>query len=125
MQTDPKEAKKRFEGDPEVELFMGEFGKVMSSHFSQLGADQERNKQNNTSKTPQSTLQSEPSINTSSMGILQAEAVEREEGGQEGGGAAQVGLHEEIEQADREARDQRHRGFDGEEGYLLDSRSGI
>ena len=78
MQTDPKEAKKRFEGDPEVELFMGEFGKVMSSHFSQLGADQERNKQNNTSKTPQSTLQSEPSINTSSMGILQAEAVERD-----------------------------------------------
>ena len=78
MQSDPKEAKRRFEGDLEVDLFMSEFGKVMSSHFSQLGADQERNKQSNTSKTPQSTLQSEPSINTSSMGILQAEAVERD-----------------------------------------------
>jgi hypothetical protein len=78
MQSDPKEAKKRFEGDPEVELFMSEFGKVMSSHFSQLGADQELNKQNHTSKAPQSTLQSEPSINISSMGVLQAEAVERD-----------------------------------------------
>lgn len=78
MQSDPKEAKKRFEGDLEVELFMSEFGKVMSSHFSQLSADQERNNQNHTSKTPQSTLGSEPSINTSSMGILQAEAVERD-----------------------------------------------
>ena len=78
IQTDPKEAKKRFEGDPEVDLFMSEFGKVMSGHFSQLGADQERSKQNQTSKTPQSSLGSEPSIDTSSMGVLQAEAVERD-----------------------------------------------
>ena len=78
MQSDPKEAKKRFQGDPEVDLFMSEFGRVMSSHFDQLGATQERNKQNLGSKTPQSAVEGVATINSSSMGVLQAEAVERD-----------------------------------------------
>lgn len=78
MLSDPKEAKKRFEGDSEVELFMSEFGKVMSSHFDQLGATQENQKQKLESKTPQSILECERPIGTSTMGVLHAEAVVRE-----------------------------------------------
>jgi hypothetical protein len=44
MQSDPKEAKKRFEGDPEVDLFMREFGKVMSLHFNELSETQSKEK---------------------------------------------------------------------------------
>ena len=36
MQRNPKEAKKKFESDPEVTLFMCEFGKLMSGHFFKL-----------------------------------------------------------------------------------------
>lgn len=78
MLSDPKEAKKRFEGDSEVELFMSVFGKVMSSHFDQLGATQENQKKNPGSKTPQSILECERPIDTSTMGVLHAEAVVRE-----------------------------------------------
>lgn len=76
MLSDPKEAKKQFEGDSEVELFMSEFGKVMSSHFNQLGATQEKQKLG--SKTPQSILECERPVDTSTMGVLHAEAVVRE-----------------------------------------------
>jgi hypothetical protein len=44
MQKDPEEARKRFGGDKEVDIFMREFGKVMSAHFEQLGEEQERAK---------------------------------------------------------------------------------
>ena len=37
MQKDPKEASKRFQGDPEVDDFLREFGRVMSGHFEKLG----------------------------------------------------------------------------------------
>ena len=40
MQQDPKAAQKRFEGDPDVDLFMREFGKVMAAHFDGLGQQQ-------------------------------------------------------------------------------------
>lgn len=38
MQSNPNEAKKRFQGQPEVELFLKEFGAVMAKHFEGLGA---------------------------------------------------------------------------------------
>ena len=76
--SDPQEAKKLFEGDSEVELFMSEFGKVMSSHFDQLGATQENQKQKLGPKTPQSITEYERSVDTSTMGVLHAEAVVRE-----------------------------------------------
>ena len=41
MQRDPKEAERRYKGDPDVDEFMREFGKIMSGHFSKLGAQQE------------------------------------------------------------------------------------
>ena len=39
MQADPKEAKKRFQNDSEVDKFMKEFGRVMAGHFNSLGGD--------------------------------------------------------------------------------------
>merc|ERR1711991_41630 len=41
MQTNPHEAEKRFKGDPDVDEFMKEFGKIMSGHFSALGEKQD------------------------------------------------------------------------------------
>ena len=52
MQADPKEAKKRFQNDPEVDLFMREFGKVMSGHFDSLGKDQCKNQEEKIKKIP-------------------------------------------------------------------------
>lgn len=40
MQRDPKEAQRRFKGDPEVDLFLREFGKVMAAHFESLSQKQ-------------------------------------------------------------------------------------
>ena len=45
MKTNPNEAKKRFEGDPEVDQFMREFGRLMSDHFNKLGSNQTSNNQ--------------------------------------------------------------------------------
>ncbi len=42
MQTDPKEAQKRFQHDQEVNVFLQEFGKVMSGHFDALGAKEQQ-----------------------------------------------------------------------------------
>lgn len=41
MQSDPAEAQKRFKNDPDVDLFLREFGKVMSAHFEKLASQQE------------------------------------------------------------------------------------
>ena len=41
MQSDPKEARKRFEGDVEVDTFLREFGRVMSGHFEKLGSEKD------------------------------------------------------------------------------------
>ena len=41
MQQDPAEAKRRFADDPDVGLFLREFGKIMGSHFDQLGQQQQ------------------------------------------------------------------------------------
>ena len=40
MQKNPGEAKKKYGGDPKVDLFLREFGKVMSGHFDKLGKEQ-------------------------------------------------------------------------------------
>ena len=41
MQSDPKEARKRFEGDVEVDTFLREFGRIMSGHFEKLGSEKD------------------------------------------------------------------------------------
>ncbi len=47
MQQDPKEAERRYKGDPEIDEFMREFGKIMSGHFSQLAErDDQQNETN-------------------------------------------------------------------------------
>ena len=45
MQQDPTEAKKRFANDPDVTLFLSEFGKIMGSHFETLGSLQDNQQQ--------------------------------------------------------------------------------
>lgn len=40
MQKDPKEAERRFKGDPDIDEFMREFGRIMGSHFTGLGEQQ-------------------------------------------------------------------------------------
>lgn len=40
MQTNPKEAQRRFAGDPEVDRFLREFGRIMADHFTALGEQQ-------------------------------------------------------------------------------------
>jgi hypothetical protein len=95
MQSDPKEAKKRFEGDPEIDLFMKEFGKVMSLHFNELSESQskENASKENKEKTASSSssrhdgkigkLITEETVSSSkhdkrtSYGVLQEEAIER------------------------------------------------
>jgi hypothetical protein len=98
MQSDPKEAKKRFEGDPEVDLFMKEFGKVMSLHFNELSESQNKEKtsKENKEKTTRSSSSSssrhdskigklitEETVSSSkhdkrtSYGVLHEEAIER------------------------------------------------
>ena len=46
MQKNPEEARKRFGKDQEVDLFMREFGKVMSSHFEKMGEQQQQQEVN-------------------------------------------------------------------------------
>lgn len=97
MQSDPKEAKKRFEGDPEVDLFMREFGKVMSLHFNELSETQSKEKvskesrENTTCSSSSSSrhdgkngkLITEETVSSSkhdkrtSYGVLQEDAIER------------------------------------------------
>jgi hypothetical protein len=40
LQTDPKEAQRRFQNDPEVSGFLQEFGRLMAGHFEALGSAQ-------------------------------------------------------------------------------------
>ena len=40
MQSNPKEAERRFKGDPEIDEFMKEFGRIMGAHFTSLGEKQ-------------------------------------------------------------------------------------
>lgn len=69
MQKDPKEAMRRFQGDPEVGLFLHEFSKVMASHFEALGAQQEAQK-----KAEQGG--SRPVVEE--IGPLQAQAIQKQ-----------------------------------------------
>ncbi|CAE7537883.1 unnamed protein product, partial [Symbiodinium microadriaticum] len=71
LQSDPTEAKKRFEKDPDVSLFLQEFGRVMADHFNDLGA-----------KTDQQQKETSPSSGAmpvvQEIGPLHAEALNRE-----------------------------------------------
>lgn len=71
MQKDPEKAKQMFGKDPEVDLFMREFGKVMSEHFMGLGADQSNASNNNQN---QNTAKVAP---VQEVGPLQAEAIKK------------------------------------------------
>ena len=82
MQKDPKAAQKRFEGDPDVDLFMREFGRVMASHFDGLGQQQSQQSQQSQQKQQKSMpLISEADSTSRSAGVgmgpLQTEALER------------------------------------------------
>lgn len=72
MQKDPEKAKQMFGKDPEVDLFMREFGKVMSEHFMGLGVDQ------NTNSHSQGNSQNTPKVApVQEVGPLQAEAMKK------------------------------------------------
>jgi hypothetical protein len=51
MQKNPKEAKKRFESDVEVTLFIQEFGKMMSEHFNSLAGEKSSSSSGNAAST--------------------------------------------------------------------------
>lgn len=46
MQKNPKEAQKKFAGDPDVDVFMREFGRVMAQHFESIGNSQAKAESN-------------------------------------------------------------------------------
>jgi hypothetical protein len=70
MQKDPNEAMKRFQNDPDVSRFLQEFGKVMSSHFEALGAQQEKAKQGQQAGSSGSRIEE--------IGPLQAQALQKQ-----------------------------------------------
>jgi hypothetical protein len=81
LQKDPKEAKKRFENDSEVSFFLQEFGKVMSSHFNELGNQQQQQQQQSQSQQQQRSVPSSTSSSGSKIqeiGPLHAEAIARQ-----------------------------------------------
>ena len=73
LQTDPKAAQKKFQGDAEVELFMKEFGGVMSEHFNALG-EEERKKKEAEEKAAKAAAAA-PRVEE--IGVLQYEAEKR------------------------------------------------
>ena len=72
MKTNPNEAKKRFEGDPDVDIFMKEFGRLMSDHFNKLGSKQTTS---SSSSTNGSGIQEVKEVKE--VGPLQVEAMKR------------------------------------------------
>lgn len=85
MQRDPNEAKKKFGSDPEIDLFMREFGKVMAAHFEAMG-----NTSNKSAPSSSSSSSSSGSSNSAAyiknevspspiqeIGPLQAQALKR------------------------------------------------
>ncbi len=68
MQKNPNEAKKRFASDPDVELFMKEFGKMMSEHFFSLA---QQNGQSSGSSTESSTESSKVVVSTDRIAPIQ------------------------------------------------------
>jgi hypothetical protein len=76
MQQDPQEAKRRFENDPEVSLFMREFGKVMSGHFDALGNATNSSSSSGNSK-PTSVENAISNSNIQEVGPLHADVLKR------------------------------------------------
>lgn len=100
MQSDPKEAKKRFEKDPEVSAFMQAFAALMADHFTRLGQQQDGQQQQKTGAVPTGNVE---------VGPLHAQAVQRQKQQGNSGAIAEVNKEEdervkEIVQ-DKELRD--------------------
>eukprot|EP01038_Epipyxis_sp_PR26KG_P011516 gene11516-15426_t len=54
MQQNPGEAMKKFKEDPEVSVFLKEFGAVMGKHFDRLAEEKAKTTQGNSSNIPES-----------------------------------------------------------------------
>jgi hypothetical protein len=77
LQSDPKEAQKRFQNDPDVSFFLQEFSKVMSQHFFSLGNQQEQQqRQGQPQQTQSPSSSSAPGIQE--IGPLHAEVLARQ-----------------------------------------------
>lgn len=75
MQSNPEEAKRRFAGDPEVDAFMREFGKVMSEHFNALGEKQAKEQKQ---QAAQGQAAGKKVAVVEEIGPLQRQATERQ-----------------------------------------------
>ena len=73
MQKSPEEAKKKYANDTEVDIFLREFGKLMSDHFYNLAEQQNPGSTSNQSKTVNNL--SKP---VQEVGVLQSEALKRQ-----------------------------------------------
>lgn len=78
MQQNPKEALNKFQSDPEVTMFLQEFGKIMSAHFEALGAQQEKTKN---ASSASSDTQSSSMNKIEEIGPLQAAALKKQKEG--------------------------------------------
>lgn len=74
LQSDPQAAKKRFENNPRVTVFLQEFGKIMASHFESLGSSASGN---SGSKEQSGDNSSAAGSSIQEIGPLQAKALEK------------------------------------------------
>lgn len=72
LQTNPAAAKMKFEHDPEVSIFLAEFGRVMAAHFEKLGGSG-----SSSSGVSGSTNAPPSGSKIAEIGPLQAEALSR------------------------------------------------
>lgn len=82
MQKNPTEALTKFRNDPEVTLFLQEFGRVMGSHFESLG--QTNSVSNNTNSSSSSSISSAPVVQE--LGPLHAQAITKSKADKAGKG---------------------------------------
>jgi hypothetical protein len=75
LQSNPKEAQTRFANDPEVDVFMKEFGRVMSEHFMKLGEQQE---QEQSKKSQQQSQQQQSGNKIQEIGPLHAQVLQQQ-----------------------------------------------
>lgn len=74
MQTDPQKARARYAGDAHVTRFLQEFGRVMSSHFTDLHEQQQQQQQSGSSVC---TTQDPSGVGVQEIGPLHAEVLKR------------------------------------------------
>ena len=81
MQSNPKEAQRRFQGDPEVDIFMREFGRVMGAHFEALGNSNQKQQQAGAGLAGRSSSSgSDGQVPVGPVGPLHAEVLKKAEG---------------------------------------------